>query len=256
MKLSRTVVLTSAMTLTVVVGLVGWDAATSTTSTSATSAGSTASGTSTATASGTATPTLPASTAQGAPVDDDAAMVTIGDSIMAGYGLDDASDAWPVLLGAQTGASVTNDSCSGAGFVAVGSCGSDYAGLLSAAVAAKPGIVLVESSDNDLGEDPTALASATTTTIAALHDALPDARIVGLSTLWDQPGTVPDEVADSSADLQQAVQAVGGTFVDVGQPIATGTGLLQADSEHPTVAGQQVLEGAVLDDLRAAGVEG
>ncbi|MCJ1714465.1 SGNH/GDSL hydrolase family protein [Curtobacterium sp. VKM Ac-2922] len=253
MQFSRTLVVSTAMTLTVVVGLIGWDAATTTTATSATAGTSTAPGVANRTGSASS---LPQTTAQGAPVTSDTAVVTIGDSIMAGHGLDDPSDAWPVLLGTETGQAVTNDSCSGAGFIAVGDCGTDYDGLLAAAVASAPGTVLVESSDNDLGQDPTALAAATTSTIAALHAALPHARIVGLSTLWDQPGTVPDEVAASSADLQHAVQAVGGTYIDVGQPIATGAGLLQADSEHPTDAGQQVLATAVLADLRAAGIEG
>lgn len=191
----------------------------------------------------------------GAPVTDDTAVVTIGDSIMAGYGLDDASTgAWPALLGAQTGLAVTNDSCSGAGFIAVGDCDTDFDGLVSTAVAAHPAVVVIQSSDNDFAADPTALAEATTDTVATIHALLPDAEIVGLSTLWDQPGTVPDEVAESSADLQRAVNAVGGSFVDIGQPIAGHADLLQDDSEHPTDAGQQALAVDILADLRAAGV--
>lgn len=192
----------------------------------------------------------------GAPIASDDSLVTIGDSIMAGYGLDDSSTAaWPVLLGEQTGAPVTNDSCSGAGFIAVGDCGTDYDGLIDQAAAAKPGLVIIQSSDNDLGQDPTALATATTQTVDALHAAVPDARIVGLSTLWDQPGAIPDEVPQSSADLQQAVTAVGGTFVDLGQPIAGQDGLLQSDSEHPTDLGQRALASDVLADLRGSGIE-
>lgn len=184
---------------------------------------------------------------------DRSAIVTIGDSIMAGHGLSDpGSTAWPVLLGEETATTVTNDSCSGAGFIAVGSCGTDFAGLIDEAVAAHPHLVVIESSDNDLGEDPAALARATMTTVAAIHAALPDAQIVGLSTLWDQPGATPAEVSASSADLERAVDAVGGTYVDVGQPIAGRAGLLQSDSEHPTVAGQRVLASAIVQDLRAA----
>src|SRR5689334_3150929 len=58
-----------------------------------------------------------------------ARVVTIGDSIMAGYGLDDGQ-AWPDLLAAQDGESIANVSCSGAGFIAVGGCGTTFDGLL------------------------------------------------------------------------------------------------------------------------------
>ncbi|MCJ1713633.1 SGNH/GDSL hydrolase family protein [Curtobacterium sp. VKM Ac-2922] len=181
-------------------------------------------------------------------------VVTIGDSIMAGYGLDSAADAWPAMLGRVDHLRVTNLGCSGGGFVAVGDCDTDFAGLVAQAEAAHPAIVIVQSSDNDLGQDAATIESATAATVAQLHAALPSARIVGLSTLWGQPGDVPDEVAQSSASLQRAVQAAHGTFVDVGQPLAGHADLLQSDSEHPTVAGQRVLTRVIQHDLRRAGV--
>ncbi len=225
------------------VGVLGWHAAVGHVSV-ASAARTTASASSTPSAS--PTPTPPSFT-----VDSD--VVTIGDSIMAGYGLDDSADAWPSLIGKQTGAVVANDSCSGAGFISVGDCGTDYAGLIQGAVSAKPELVVIQSSDNDLGEDPTALATATMQTVTQLHQALPDAKIVGFSTLWDQPGDVPDEVTQSSTDLQQALATVGGTYIDVGQPVAGHADWLQDDSEHPTVAGQQQLAAAFLADLERAG---
>ncbi|MFZ7086554.1 SGNH/GDSL hydrolase family protein [Curtobacterium sp. RRHDQ10] len=209
----------------------------------------------TSTAAPARTPAPTPRAADSAPIVDDDTMVTIGDSIMAGYGLDDATvGSWPALVGTATGAPVVNDSCSGAGFIAVGDCGTDFAGLLPTAVAAHPGVLVVQSSDNDLGQDPDELAAATAQTVQSLHAAMPDARIVGLSTLWDQPGTVPAEVAQSSADLQDAVTAVGGTYIDVGQPLVGQDTLLQSDSEHPTDSGQEVLAAAILADLRSAGV--
>jgi len=224
------------------IGVVGWHAASGHAAAASTERVSSAS----PTASPTPTPTLPPFT-----VDSD--VVTIGDSIMAGYGLDDAADAWPTLLGQQTGAEVANDSCSGAGFVSVGDCGTDFAGLVQRAVTAKPELVVVQSSDNDFGSDPTAVAQATQQTVSQIHQALPDATIVGFSTMWDQPGDVPAEVAQTSTALQQAVTSVGGTYIDVGQPLAGHADWLQADSEHPTVAGQQVLAATFRADLERAG---
>ncbi|WIB01224.1 SGNH/GDSL hydrolase family protein [Curtobacterium sp. MCBA15_012] len=223
-----------------VLGVVGWHAASG--HVAAASAERIASASPTA----SPTPTL-------APFTIDSDVVVIGDSIMAGYGLDDAADAWPAVLGQQTGAQVANDSCSGAGFVSVGDCGTDFAGLVPRAVTAKPELVVVQSSDNDFDSDPTTVAQATQQTVAQIHQAMPGATIVGLSTLWDQPGDVPAEVAQTSSALQQAVTSVGGTFIDVGQPLAGHADWLQADSEHPTVAGQQVLAATFRADLERAG---
>lgn len=181
-------------------------------------------------------------------------VVSIGDSIMAGYGLEQGQD-WPTLMGRHSGVGVTNLACSGAGFIAVGACGTDFAGLVDSATQVAPTIVIVEGSDNDADQTDTAIESATTATVTAIHDAIPNALIVGLSTLWDPSGDEPHEIAASSDAVRQAVTAVGGVYVDIGQPLQGGSGLLQADDEHPTAAGQKVLLQAVTAALARAGVD-
>ncbi|MGN6326747.1 SGNH/GDSL hydrolase family protein [Pseudolysinimonas sp.] len=200
-----------------------------------------------ATRSSTATPT-PTPTPVGP-----ARVVTIGDSIMAGYGLR-AGQAWPALLAVEDRESVANLSCSGAGFIAVGECGTAFDGLIDQAVAANPQLVIIQSSDNDVDEDSAELAQATTATVATIRQRLPHARIVGFGTLWDQPGVVPGEIAESSDDLKAAVTAAGGVYLDLGQPLAGEPTLLQSDSEHPTAAGQQVLAGVIRRTLLGAGI--
>ena len=180
-------------------------------------------------------------------------LVTIGDSIMAGYGLH-ADAAWPSLLQLRKGVTVTNLGCSGAGFTRPGDCGQDFAGLIPQAMSQRPSIIIIQSSDNDAAADASDIDDATNRTVDALHSALPSAQIVGLSTLWDQPSSPPATIASSSASLEQAVQAVGGVFVDIGQPLASQNGLLQADDEHPTPAGQQVLLQRILDGLNRSGI--
>jgi acyl-CoA thioesterase I len=247
----RLALIAAALALVIPVGAVAWDLVIGESSARATE---TASATASATPSATPTPTASATPDTTTASTGVSSIVTIGDSIMAGYGLDDASAAWPALLGASTGVQVTNLGCSGAGFIAVGGCGTDFEGLIAQAVAADPDVVIIQSSDNDLGESADDIAAATTQTIAELHAALPDAEIVAFGTLWDQPGDVPDEVADSSSAIQAAAAAVGGTFIDLGQPLRGVDGLLQDDSEHPTVAGQQVLATAIQQALTANGV--
>ncbi|GAA3772620.1 hypothetical protein GCM10022240_25850 [Microbacterium kribbense] len=182
-----------------------------------------------------------------------ATVVTVGDSIMAGYHLEPAQ-AWPALLARQDGIGVANLACSGAGFTTPGDCGEDYPGLVAQAVAASPTLVIIQSSDNDMNAAKTDIDADTAHTVRTLHAALPEAVIVGLSTLWNQPTDPPATIASSSAALRQAVDAVGGTFVDVGQPLAGQPDLLQADQEHPTAAGQRALLTAITRALDEADV--
>lgn len=182
-----------------------------------------------------------------------AVIVTIGDSIMSGYGLD-PDEAWPVLLATKEDVSVTNLACAGAGFVRIGDCGTDFSGLIEQAQDQQPEMIIIQSSDNDAYEDESSISTATTDTIRALHKAVPSAHIVGLSTIWNLPYEPPETIAAASASLQAAVEAVGGTFVDVGDPLRDQPTLLQDDEEHPTVAGQQALLAAITDALQSAGL--
>jgi acyl-CoA thioesterase I len=181
-------------------------------------------------------------------------VVTIGDSIMAGYGLD-PDDAWPELLAEQTRQPVVNLACSGAGFVAEGECGVAFSGLIPEAAAAQPAVVILQSSDNDVDEDRADIEQATRATVERLHDALPDTRIVGIGTLWNLEWEAPESVGWSSEALRRAVDAAGGTFVSIGQPFQQSPDLLQWDGEHPTAAGQRMLAARIRTALDDVGVE-
>ena len=187
-------------------------------------------------------------------IDPDALVVTIGDSIMSGYGLD-PDDAWPVLLSDVTGARVVNLACAGAGFVAVGDCGTDYAGLADEAIAMNPAVVIIQSSDNDVDQDRDDIRTGTADTLAQLRDDLPDATIVGIGTLWHLSPDEPASIGWSTEALESAVTDADGVFVSIGQPLRGHPDLLQWDGEHPNVLGQVVLSAAVREALARAGVD-
>lgn len=178
-------------------------------------------------------------------------VVTIGDSIMAGY-VTPADDAWPALLARQTETGVQNLGCPGAGFARVGICGTTFAGLLPE-IQGRPRLVLVQASSNDRHESAAAVDAATPATLRTLAASYPDAQIVGLSALWTDEAAVPARVTAASTALRAAVEAVGGTFVDVGQPFRGRRDLLQ-DGLHPTVEGQEVLAAQVYRALNDAGI--
>lgn len=169
-------------------------------------------------------------------------VAVIGDSIESGLGLD-PSEAWPALLAADDGWRLDNLSVPGAGFVAQGADGHDFSAQADAAIAVRPDLVLIGASDNDLGTDPDELSAAMRSTVDRLASALPDARIAGFNALTGQASD--DELADGDAALRQAVLAVGGTWLDLGQPYRGKAGLVQDDDEHPTLPGQQAIAAVV-----------
>jgi acyl-CoA thioesterase-1 len=180
-------------------------------------------------------------------------VVTLGDSVMSGFGLS-ARDAWPRLLAERTHLSLVNLACPGMGFVVEGDCGTPYAGLVPAVAALRPDLVIVQSSSNDFWQDPDEIRFETTDTVERLHEAAPDALIVALSTIWNDDPDVPDDTAVTSDALRDAVEAVGGTYIDIGQPLVGHPEWLQSDDVHPTAGGQRAIEAAVSSALQGAAV--
>lgn len=180
-------------------------------------------------------------------------VVTLGDSLMSGFGLS-SREAWPRLLADSARLPLTNLACPGMGFVVQGECGTPYAGLVPAVAALQPDVLIVQSSSNDFWEDDDEIRYDTADTVASLHAAVPDARIVALSTIWNDDPQVPDDTAVTSDALRDAVEAVGGTYIDVGQPLAGHPEWLQSDDVHPTARGQKAIEQTVMSALQDAGV--
>jgi acyl-CoA thioesterase-1 len=170
-------------------------------------------------------------------------VVGIGDSILEGHGLADG-ESWLADLAEQSGWRLTNLASDGSGFVTVGNDGDTFADQVAAAAKLDPDVVVISGSSNDLGAANAAIASATTATIDALHAALPAAEIIAVSAVWGDTAT-PAQLDDISSDVADATIAVGGTYLDIGQPLASEPGLMQSDDVHPTAEGQVVLASAV-----------
>jgi len=180
-------------------------------------------------------------------------VVAIGDSIMKGHGLTEA-EAWPALLAAEDGWSLDNLACNGAGFLTTGDhndCDGTFAALVDRTLKLQPHTVIVEGSSNDFGEDDEALFQETVNELKELHRVLPDARIVGLSTVWnDTPA--PAQLAHVNEQVARAVRQVGGRYVNIGQPLAGHPDWMQSDDVHPTAAGQAAIYLAVKNALAKA----
>jgi acyl-CoA thioesterase I len=176
-------------------------------------------------------------------------VVAIGDSIMEGHGLR-PGQSWAGLLAKQHGWRFTNLASDGSGFLKVGTKGDTFADQVRAAVKLNPSVILLAGSSNDLGESNPALAKETTATIASIRAALPDVKIIAVSAIWGAT-SAPAQLKDIDGQVESAVTAVGGKYVDIGQPLAGHPELMQSDTVHPTAAGQRVLADSIVAAFRA-----
>ena len=173
----------------------------------------------------------------------------IGDSIAIGNGVP-AEDAWPLLVAQHFGWTLSDFAESAAGFTAPGLNTHIFNDQVSAVIRVHPDVVIVGATRNDVFASPAALSTAATAALKRLHAALPHARIVGVSALWGSDPT-PAEVPVISQTVKAAVLAVGGFWVDLGQPFAGHPELVLADHVHPTVEGQKLLAQRVSDAIAA-----
>lgn len=174
----------------------------------------------------------------------------IGDSVMKAFGLD-ITQSWPVLLGQSNGWDVTNLASNGSGYVARGESDNNFLDVVQNASAQTPDVVVLEGSSNDFGIDNGEISDATSATFAAVQQEFPSAVIIGLSTIWGAEA-IPDQLADTNAQVQSAVEAVGGQYLDIGQPFQGDYSLMQDDDVHPTTAGQVALSNDIDPGLLTA----
>ncbi|WP_241701441.1 SGNH/GDSL hydrolase family protein [Leifsonia shinshuensis] len=179
-------------------------------------------------------------------------VVAIGDSIAFGKGVR-PDEAWPALIAAQHGWTLTNLAVSGSGFVKPGWNGDTYRQQVDTALGLHPDYILIAATRNDRGQDPALVASSADELLGELHDTFPRAHIIGITAVWgaDKP---PATVATVDGIVQEAVTDVGGTFLDIGYPLARHPELVQADGIHPNAAGERIVATTIEDRLAPLGV--
>ncbi|KQR52961.1 hypothetical protein ASF88_14885 [Leifsonia sp. Leaf336] len=179
-------------------------------------------------------------------------VIAIGDSIAFGKGIR-PDEAWPALIAAQHGWSLTNLAVSGSGFVKPGWNGDTYREQVDTALGLHPDYILIAATRNDREQSPALVTSSADELLGELHDTFPRARIIGITTVWgaDAP---PPTVATVNAIVEKAVTDVGGTFLDIGYPLAGHPELVQVDGIHPNAAGERIVAKTIEDRLAPLGV--
>jgi len=173
----------------------------------------------------------------------------IGDSYTSGTGATVPTKRWSTLLSSSMGWTEANLGKGGTGYFNAGTS-ANYKGSIQQAVDAKPSIVVVSGGRNDVGYGYDRFAPAVADFFATLRAALPKAKIIVTSPIYDDdagPAAVADLAASVKADAEQA----GASYVDIGEPLLGHADFVAADGVHPNDAGHAAIYTAVKQAVEA-----
>ena len=179
-------------------------------------------------------------------------VVAIGDSIMAGSGLN-GDEAWLAIVAETHGWKLTNLASNGSGFVTVGDDGDTFSDQTIVALSLHPDVIILSGSSNDLGVSNAVLANATTALIERIHLVLPQTIILTVDAIWGDTD-LPGQLSQMDASVKLASARAGGAYLDIGQPLSGTPNLMQADGVHPNAVGQAALAQAFDVALEASGL--
>ncbi len=183
----------------------------------------------------------------------------IGDSYTAGAGSQEGG--FVRLVAADQKWTARNLGRGGTGFttepnqdpaVAQLACSQDYCEsypeMIPAAAAVSPDVVVVSGGRNSVGRDPEELRTAIDSFFDELRAALPDARVIVTSPVWDDE-PAPDALSDIARWEAEAAASIGAEYVEIGQPLEGKPELLSGDGIHPNDEGHDALASAILTGL-------
>lgn len=184
----------------------------------------------------------------------------IGDSYTVGSGTSLSGTGFPSILGTLRDWEVANLGIAGTGYATdrdelwcpAGGC-LDYAGVIPQAVELEPDIVVVSGGRNDLARNTTAdLEPVVAAFYTQLRGALPDARIVVTSPIWDDPPP-PRPLLELSDIVEHEASRIGATYLDLGDPLEGRPDLIAPDGLHPNEEGLHLIAERINELLPPAG---
>lgn len=180
----------------------------------------------------------------------------MGDSYTAGVGASSQSDRFTTLVAAHEGWIEKNFGVGGTGYItaidsatAQDACSLDrcpsYTEKIADAAAIQPDTVVVSGGRNESDKaDDQGYAEGVADFYRQLRAALPDAQIIAASPIWSA-GSPPAGLAKVGDAVRAGVTAVGGTYLDIGEPLRGHPEWLIADAKHPNSAGHAAIADAV-----------
>ena len=143
----------------------------------------------------------------------------LGDDYAAGAGASAPAKRFSTILATQLGFTEANFGVNRTGYARVSDAGGDdYDTRVAQVVAAKPTVVIVSGGRNDVIADDATVAAHARQLFADLHSRLPQATIIAIAPWWgdSKPRAA---LATVAADVKSAVEAAGGTYLDLPDPL-------------------------------------
>jgi hypothetical protein len=191
-------------------------------------------------------------------------VLIFGDSYTAGAGATGRARRWTVLVGKAQKWVEDNFAYGSTGYLASTSgpraragCGSDrcpdYGQVLGGITNVAPDLILVSGGRNDVALVDASYPGRVAAFYRDLRKKFPAVRIVATSPIWDDD-PAPAQLAGIGAAVRAGVRAVGGTYLDIGEPLAGHHDFVAAGGVHPNDAGHKAIAAAVDAALARAGV--
>jgi hypothetical protein len=175
----------------------------------------------------------------------------IGDSYTAGTAATVSDKRFTTLIARAQGWTEVNFGRGGTGYVlpvgdprAAYACGlkycPSYTEMIASLAEVKVDIVVVSGGRNEYARSTSEFFAGVEAFFAALRAAAPHARIVATSPIWDDD-PVPPSLPQMCTAVKWAVATVGGTYVDLGDPLLGHPEYVSEDRVHPNDAGHAAI---------------
>lgn len=174
--------------------------------------------------------------ATGSDVSGSTVIAFLGDDYTTGAGASRPVKRFSTILATKLGCVEANFGAVRTGYARVSDTGGgDYTTRVAKVVAANPAVIIVSGGRNDVGDDRATFASKANELFADLRSGLPRAKIIAVAPWWGDSAPRA-AMADVAASIKSAVQAVGGTYLDVPDPLF-GHSSWMADDADPNDLG-------------------
>lgn len=180
----------------------------------------------------------------------------LGDSYTEGTALApaDLGYRWATALAQRLSWEEVNAGCNGSGYTRRGGvCGNNYQELIPQLADVNPDIIIVSGGVNDLRATPQLIDTQIRETFATLRETFPAARLYAVNGIYYTGDVTPPLLAHLNESVALAADQVGGTYLDIGEPLLGHPELMAADELHPNPKGHALIADLTQAALNRAG---
>jgi lysophospholipase L1-like esterase len=176
----------------------------------------------------------------------------LGDDWTVGTGASQKSKRFTTLVSKQLGVTPRNFGVDGTGYAKStdSTAPNNYDARVDEVAAAHPDTVVVSGGRNDVSDGQSTVESDIKTLFTQLHKKLPDATLIAIEPMWGDSAK-PTELAPIAAAVHKDVEAVGGHYIAMPDPIHGHSSWMSDNQADPNDAGYAAIAKALAPKLQA-----